>query len=623
MRLARFIFLAAAACVLLGISTPEVAMAAANPVVTLIVRHNPAAGEFGTIGAAIIQINANRQDPLHTGDRFIIEVQADNGNPYVESFSPVSNIQIKGTSTANTFLNSAGTTISLAGLHDVTISNFTFQSATVAISISGGNAIDIRSNVFHLGQSGTAVQIQDANTINTSIINNTFVSNKTAISTSSNVVITNDIFYGNGTAITGSAVTLSYSYFFANGSNGVSDLGLNSVPNPQAGRPNADPLFVDPASDFHLRPNSPAVGSGNPSYPNSFNTSTSDMGAYGGPFSDNILAPIGDLSSSLSTPSTMALSWSTSANPKVTAYRVYYDTVSRFSKSPPSYSGAQATEGPSGFKVSTNSATLSNLPTTPPTTPAAPQLTSVTSLNQSLQLTWTAVPGATGYRIFYSTTADTANLPANPTTRDVAASVTTATLTGLTNGTPYFVTVAALAELRFFAAVTAVIDGTLPSSPGSGNESTFSNETNQVLAAAAPSPQSNVVKEAPAPIAPVPNLKGEGCFIATAAFGFYSAPQVQVLRDFRDRFLLTNAPGRAFVAWYYHYGPKGAHFINVHPWLKAPVRLALLPLVVGSFLLLHVPLPAKIAIMMLAIAFSALSRRRNARRLLVHSGGMR
>ena len=72
---------------------------------------------------------------------------------------------------------------------------------------------------------------------------------------------------------------------------------------------------------------------------------------------------------------------------------------------------------------------------------------------------------------------------------------------------------------------------------------------------------------------------GGGCFIATAAYGSYLHPQVQVLRDFRDNYLLTNAPGRTFVAIYYHLSPPAAEFIARHAMLRLMVRLTLTPLV--------------------------------------------
>ncbi len=72
---------------------------------------------------------------------------------------------------------------------------------------------------------------------------------------------------------------------------------------------------------------------------------------------------------------------------------------------------------------------------------------------------------------------------------------------------------------------------------------------------------------------------GGSCFIATAAFGSYLHPQVWILRDFRDRFLLTNVPGRAFVALYYRMSPPLAGFIAEHELARGLTRVALTPVV--------------------------------------------
>lgn len=71
------------------------------------------------------------------------------------------------------------------------------------------------------------------------------------------------------------------------------------------------------------------------------------------------------------------------------------------------------------------------------------------------------------------------------------------------------------------------------------------------------------------------------CFIATAAYGSASAPEVQLLRGFRDRVLLKSAPGRAFVAWYYRVSPRVAVRIAERPALRAVVRGALAPVVLA------------------------------------------
>ena len=94
---------------------------------------------------------------------------------------------------------------------------------------------------------------------------------------------------------------------------------------------------------------------------------------------------------------------------------------------------------------------------------------------------------------------------------------------------------------------------------------------------------------------------GGGCFIATAAYGSYAAPCVRILREMRDRFLLTNNIGKSLVNLYYKYSPPMADFIADHANVKILVRLSLLPLVGVSWLALKMGPMFTIALMVLFV----------------------
>ena len=96
----------------------------------------------------------------------------------------------------------------------------------------------------------------------------------------------------------------------------------------------------------------------------------------------------------------------------------------------------------------------------------------------------------------------------------------------------------------------------------------------------------------------------EGCFIATAAYGTPMAEEIEVLRDFRDEYLLTNAMGEALVNLYYTVSPPMALFITEHPSLRLAVRAGLVPVVAMSAVAVNTTLVEKTAIVGLLVLVS-------------------
>jgi hypothetical protein len=79
--------------------------------------------------------------------------------------------------------------------------------------------------------------------------------------------------------------------------------------------------------------------------------------------------------------------------------------------------------------------------------------------------------------------------------------------------------------------------------------------------------ETNAQKSAP--------VHSRSCFIATAAYGDIDAPEVDQLRNFRDRSLLTNPFGRMFVRFYYRVSPPIARVIARRPGLRMATRKVL------------------------------------------------
>jgi hypothetical protein len=186
----------------------------------------------------------------------------------------------------------------------------------------------------------------------------------------------------------------------------------------------------------------------------------------------------------------------------------------------------------------------------------------------SLKLAWDPSPdtSVTGYRLYYGTSGVSYTNVVDTGNR------TDYTVTGLDAGTTYY-----------FAATAYT---------GTGDESTFSNEASFSTSGSTPSSSGSS------------SGSGGGCFIATAAYGSWLAPEVTVLREFRNRYLLTNHAGQAFVDWYYAVSPPVAAYIAEHESLKTAVRLGLTPVVYA------VKYPAAALLMILVIPAIILVRMR-------------
>ncbi len=72
---------------------------------------------------------------------------------------------------------------------------------------------------------------------------------------------------------------------------------------------------------------------------------------------------------------------------------------------------------------------------------------------------------------------------------------------------------------------------------------------------------------------------GGGCFIATATYDTFLAPEVVTLRTFRDNYLKKNLFGRVFINLYYKYSPPIARIIRHNKFAKDIAIVIITPIV--------------------------------------------
>jgi hypothetical protein len=103
------------------------------------------------------------------------------------------------------------------------------------------------------------------------------------------------------------------------------------------------------------------------------------------------------------------------------------------------------------------------------------------------------------------------------------------------------------------------------------------------------------------------------CFVATASYGSAMHPHIGTLRVFRDRFLMTSSPGRAFVDFYYTYGPAWADAIRGSGTARAIVRVGLAPLVALAWIAVSLSLLEQILLLLLGAVLVRAARTAAAR----------
>ena len=94
---------------------------------------------------------------------------------------------------------------------------------------------------------------------------------------------------------------------------------------------------------------------------------------------------------------------------------------------------------------------------------------------------------------------------------------------------------------------------------------------------------------------------GGGCLIATAAYGSELAPQIQQLRELRDKILLKTESGSIFMEgfndFYYSFSPIIADYERENPVFKEVVKAAITPMISSLSILNHVDIDTEVEVL--------------------------
>jgi len=105
------------------------------------------------------------------------------------------------------------------------------------------------------------------------------------------------------------------------------------------------------------------------------------------------------------------------------------------------------------------------------------------------------------------------------------------------------------------------------------------------------------------------SVAAPACLIATATYGSQVAPEVQLLRNFRDNSIMKTKSGSSFMlvfnAWYYSFSPGVAAYLNTH-WVERTVMKGVLYPLVGILYLTSDLFSATSSYPELAVLFSGL-----------------